>query len=252
MNSLKEQLNKGNQVYGTWSVLPSPGVAEIMGSAGLDYFIIDMEHGPADYETAENMIRAVDRFNCTPLIRVPENEPWMILRALETGAGGVVVPGISSEKDAEKAVKAMKYHPRGNRGMSPFTRSWGYRAHGTEAFTDKCNKETLTVLIVEGTDGIARLDKILQVEDIDVIYIGTYDLSQSVGHPGNPSHPEVLAFVKQCTELIKSKGVAAGCLAENSEDLANWKKAGIQFVAYQADCSLFFSQCRSVLEEAGR
>ncbi|MBI2320747.1 MAG: aldolase [Chloroflexi bacterium] len=245
-NKLKERLRRGDTVLGTWSVLPSPAGANVIAAAGFDFLIIDMEHGPASFETAEDMVRAVEGAGATPLVRVPTNLDWLILRGLEIGAHGVVVPQIVTARDARAAVAAVKYHPEGERGFSPFTRSGGYTALHADRLAARENAQTLSVLLVEGVAGVQNLDDILGVPEIDVIYLGTYDLSQSAGHPGQPDHPEVVAFVERCVERIRARGVAAGCLAQSQADVERWHSIGIQFIAYLADCALLFHACLDV------
>lgn len=241
--SLKKKLRGGESVIGTWSVIPSPSVAEIIARASFDFIIIDMEHGPTSFETAENMIRAAEMNGCSPLLRVPSNLDWQILRGLEIGSHGIVVPQITSVKEARRAVKAIKYFPKGKRGFSPFTRAGGYTNEGADKLATLANRKTLTVLLVEGTEGISDLDAILKVPNIDVVYLGTYDLSQSAGYPGQPNHPEVLAYVKRCVRKIRKYGVAAGILVQSPEELKRSKKLGVQFLAYLVDCAILHKTC---------
>lgn len=246
-NTLKKYLLDGKSVLGTWSIIPSPSTANIISASGFDFMIIDMEHGPTSFETAEDMVRACEVSGCAPLLRVPQNDESFILRGLEIGSHGIVVPNVSNKIGAESAIKAIKYHPEGQRGFSPFTRSGGYTAKGADTLASRLNEQTLSVLLVEGTDGIKGLDNILEVPGIDVIYIGTYDLSQSIGFPGQTQHPEVLSLLEQCTKQIRGKGKAVGCLAQSLDDLGRWLDIGIQFIPYLADCALLNSACVDVL-----
>ena len=247
-NKLKQDLLNGKPVLGTWSVIPSASAANIIGLSGFDFIIIDMEHGPGSFETAEDMVRACEVSGCTPLLRVPHNDESLILRGLEIGSHGIVVPNINNKLGAESAIKAIKYHPEGQRGFSPFTRSGGYTAKGADTLASRLNEQTLSVLLVEGTDGIKDLDNILDVPGIDVIYLGTYDLSQSIGFPGQTQHPEVMRLLKQCTKLIRENGKAVGCLAQSLDDLEHWLDIGIQFIPYLADCALLNTACVDVLD----
>ena len=235
-------------VLGTWTVLPSPAVINVIAAAGFDYVIIDMEHGPMTFEKAEDMVRAAESKGCTPLLRVPANEEWLILRGLEIGSHGILVPQITNKEAAQKAISAMKYYPQGTRGFSPYTRSGGYTSLKAKTLAKRKNRETLTALLVEGVEGIKNLGEILKIRHLDLIYLGTYDLTQSAGHPGEPDHPEVQKFVKKCVKQIRNKGVAVGCLAESQVKVKQWKKLGIQFIAYGADCSLLYHACLDIKE----
>lgn len=248
-NTLKKLLKSGKNCIGTWSVVPSASTANILGAAGFDFVIIDMEHGPASFETAENMVRALESESCAPLLRVPTNEQPAILRALEIGSHGIVVPQIETAEQAKNVVQAVKYSPVGNRGMSVFTRSSGYYAVGQAGRTAKENSETLTIALVEGVRGITNLDAILEVKNIDVIYIGTYDLSQSLGIPDQVNSPKVIKEVENCVKKIRAAGIAAGVLALNEKDIKKWLSIGIQFIPYMADCGIFHQACSGIVNK---
>lgn len=247
-NTLKRLLKAGKSCIGTWSVIPSASVANIMAAAGFDFVIIDMEHGPMSFETAEDMVRALEGESCTPLVRVPSNDSSAILRALEIGAHGVVVPQIETPEQAKNVILAAKYAPIGNRGMSVFTRSSGYYAVGQKGRTDNENKETMVVLLVEGVKGIANLEAIADAGNVDVIYIGTYDLSQSLGIPDQVDSPRIIKEVENCVKKIKSRGIASGVLAQTESDVKRWLDMGIQFIPYMVDCGIFHQACANIVK----
>ena len=120
-NKLKEKLNKGEAVLGTWNTLSSPLVTEVLAQSGLDFQIIDLEHGPFAIDKVYLHVSACENSQCTPLVRIPSNSDWMALQALDQGAHGVVVPHIDTVDDANIFVDATKYHPQGNRGFTPFS-----------------------------------------------------------------------------------------------------------------------------------
>lgn len=248
-NTLKKLLKTGKSCIGTWSVIPSASTANIMAIAGFDFVIIDMEHGPASFETAEDMVRALEGGSCAPLIRLPSNESSAILRALEIGAHGVVVPQIETPEQAKNVILAAKYAPIGSRGMSVFTRSSGYYAVGQKGRTDNENKETMVILLVEGVKGIKNLEAIADVGNIDVIYIGTYDLSQSLGIPDQVDSPRIIKEVESCVKKIKNKGIAAGILAQSASDIKQWSDIGIQFISYMVDCGIFHQACSNIVNQ---
>jgi 4-hydroxy-2-oxoheptanedioate aldolase len=248
-NKLKKILKSGKGCIGTWSIMPSASLANVMAVAGFDFVIIDMEHGPASFETAEDMVRALENESCTPLIRVPSNNDSDILRALEIGAHGVVVPQIETPQQAKNVISATKHAPIGHRGMSVFTRSSGYYAVGQKGRTDKENEETMIVLLVEGVKGINNLDKIAKIGSIDVIYIGTYDLSQSLGIPDKTDSPKIVKEVEKCIKLIRSNGIAAGVLAQTQNDIEQWLKMGVQFIPYLVDCGIYYQACLDIVNK---
>ena len=245
----KTMLNSGNCGIGTWCELPNADTIEILAKSGMNFVIIDLEHGPHGFETAAAMARGAQLYDCAALVRVPSNNPETILRALEIGSDGIVVPQISNVDAAREAVSAAKYYPDGNRGFSPFTRSGGYSSEGVENLAEIANERTLCVLLVEGVEGISNLDEILTVDGIDVIYIGTYDLCQSVGHPGQPNHPEVVKLLSACVRKINSAGKAAGCLAQSVDEVKRWIEMGIRFIPYKADCAILYDASRQIIND---
>jgi len=242
---LKKRLKNGEAIIGPWCVIPSSSVMNIIASSGVDFVIIDMEHGPHSFEPADNMIRAAQVEDCAPLIRVARNDEALILNALDIGAEGVLIPHIECRADAEAAISYAKYYPLGNRGFSPFTRAGGYSLHNVATHSGTQNDRTMVFLILEGKDGIANLDDILSIENIgdkvDVIYIGAYDLSQAIGLPGQVDHPEVLKQLEVCIGKIRRQGISAGSyVAKNDTDIAWMFAMGMQFITLMPDCTAMF------------
>ena len=242
--SLKERQRAGETVLGTWCLTPSPHVANIIAAAGLDFIIIDMEHGSMDLETAGLMVMAAEAENCSPVIRVPRNEESDILRVLETGAAGVVVPHIGSVAERQAVVKAAKYPPVGERGFSPYPRAGMY--HSTPNHTQMQNEKTLVVVIVEGLEAIENIDKIAADPNIDVVYIGTYDLSAALGIAGQVGHKKVLDLLAKSVEKVRKTGRAAGCMAHSPEEAAAMRKMGIQFLLYGVDTAVLYDGYRQI------
>ena len=247
-NQLKRKIAHGDYVIGTWCTLPSPSVINVLGASGLDFVIIDMEHGPTDFVTAEDMIRSAESEECSPLIRVPSNNESDILRALDIGAHGIIVPNIESVDDREKAVSYIKYPPSGIRGFSPYTRAGNY-SNLDSNYTAKENKEIMTVLIVEGIEGLKNLEGIINDPQIDVIYIGTYDLSQAIGKPGKVNHIQVKEELEECVKKIRNHGKAAGCLIHNRNELQWFTEIGIQFITYLVDNAVLFNDFSNMKKE---
>jgi 4-hydroxy-2-oxoheptanedioate aldolase len=245
-NKLKKRLKDGETLFGTWMVIPSPTLAEVFGSAGMDFIIIDQEHGPITFETAQNMVRAAEVSNMTPLLRVPSNDESTILRGLEIGSHGIVVPQMKTVVDVESVVKAVKYSPLGERGVSAFTRSSGFNAIGKKNRTQFANEQTLTVVIVESIEAINNIEKMVEIDEIDVVYIGTYDLSQSIGEVDNLNSTKMLKLIERTVEVIRGAGKSAGILAQNEHDVSTWKNIGVQFIPYQVDCGFIAENVQDI------
>lgn len=246
MNKFKEKLKRGIEVLGTWSVFDSPSVAEVLAIGGFDFIIIDLEHGPADMITATNIVRSTESLGCSPLIRVPKNEDWMILRALESGCHGIVVPQINSVLDAKRAIEAIFYHPKGNRGFSPFTRSGHYGNEDSIKLSENHNANTVSCLLVESKEGIDDLDNICSLHDIDIVYLGIYDISQSIGHPGDSNKSELIKILKSSVQIISQHSIAPGLLVQNVDDVKRYREWGAKMFAYKADCAILIDAVKSI------
>lgn len=249
VNHLKQRLKKGDFLLGTWCILPSASSVNVLAASGLDFVVIDMEHGPISYETAEDMVRAADVGGCTPLIRVPRNDESDILRALDIGAHGVIVPHIETVADREKAIAGIKYFPEGKRGLSPFTRAGGYDPKDTATHAERENKKTMSVLIVEGKQGVANLEKIIDDKNVDVVYFGLCDLSQALGIPGQLNNPKLKNFVEKCVQKAKKQKIAVGAFTADLKILRWFKEIGIQFITYSLDSTELCRTFKFTLKE---
>jgi 4-hydroxy-2-oxoheptanedioate aldolase len=235
IKSLKKRMLDGESVFGTWCMLPSSFVADVISSTKIDFLIIDMEHGTMTFETAEDMVRAAQLKNCQPIIRVGDSHENTILHALETGCGAVMVPHVSTSEVAKKIANASRYAPLGNRGLSPYTRCHDYTHENLSESLIKHAEETLVGILVEGNEGIKNLPEIAKVDGIDFIYLGMYDISQSIGLPGELENPKVLAQLNRCLKIIKDAGKLAGTFSRDIEACRTFKKMGFEFIAYLAD-----------------
>ena len=232
---LKEKLYSGQSALGTWVFMPCVPVVEIIGLSNFDFIVIDMEHSPISFETAIELIIAAENYNLTPIIRVSSLHSSPILRALDSGAHGVQVPHIEKFEDAKKVIKFTKYHPVGLRGMAPNSRGGKYTYHDSDKRSKSENEEILTILNVEGIEGVNNLPSILELEDIDIIFIGPYDLSQSAGYPGQIEHPKVTRLIEESTKAIKDAGKIPGCFAGNEIQSKHLIDLGVQYITYSAD-----------------
>ena len=236
-NNLKEKLKNGRTVVGTWSSLSSPNVINVLGTTGLDFVVIDMEHGSMSFETVENMVRAAEAAGISPIVRTWGDDGQTLLRALETGTQSLMVPHVKSAEDADRIAKVCKYFPDGNRGLSPYTRVHNFTHENIDKSLQKANEETLVGILVEGKEGLANLEEIVQVSGIDLIYLGLFDICQSVGLPGQVNHHDVIAEVEHCQEIIKSNGIAPGAMATDIDYVKMLKEKEYQFIAYLNDAA---------------
>jgi|YelNatPaOPRAMG01_1025707.scaffolds.fasta_scaffold38198_3 4-hydroxy-2-oxoheptanedioate aldolase len=247
-NILKTKLQNGENVIGTFICINSPAVVEIFGYAGFDFVIIDMEHGPFNFETVENMIRAAEASGTTPIVRTPSSEETYILRALECGAAGVQVPHVDDAETARRIIEAAMYFPKGLRGVSPYTKAAQYAAIDPKTHMDTSNREVATIIHIESHTGINNLPAILEAAPVDVVFLGPYDLSQSLGIPGMVDDPKVTETIIKGVKTCRERGVATGTFVENPEKAKKWIGLGIQYIAYSVDIGILMRTAKQIIQ----
>ena len=210
-NRMKENLLQGKPVLGVSIMIPSVQLVEMVGKLGFDWVLIDCEHGAISLETVELMAMAAEAGNITAIVRPPKNDPETILQLMDRGVMGVQVPHVGNAAEAEAVVAAVKYHPLGARSLAVGTRSANYGFNLRLAdYTQEANRETLICVQIEDREALAHIDSIARVEGIDVVFIGPSDLSQSLGHPGDASHPVVSEAMQSAFAAVLRTGKAAG------------------------------------------
>ncbi len=235
-NLVKRRLQQGLPVIGIWISLPSPAVAELMAGIGMDWLMIDAEHGPAGWETVEDLIRAMKGTDVTPLVRVAGNDPVLIKKALDRGALGVLVPLVNTAEAARAAVAACKYPPDGIRGVAG-TRANRFGADLSQYFAT-WNREVLVACQIETVQALENLDAIVTVPGIDVLFVGPNDLSASLNHFRQFDDPEFTKAVDHILKLSQRHGIAAGYMASSVDDALARIEQGFRFVALGSDARL--------------
>lgn len=220
VNKVKTRLAAGQIVIGAKVDLASPDIVEMVGVAGYDFVWIDREHGAFDLETSLHMMRAADAVGTTPIVRVPSQNPSEIARVLDAGAAGVLVPNVASRADAEAIVTAAKYQtkatPGGRRGACPRIRAAGHQARDWETFAGWSNENTMVWTLVETVEAADHIDEIVQIPGIDAIMLGPFDLSVSMGHPGQTTHPAVQRKMEDIAKAALRRSVdVVGVLLAN-------------------------------------
>lgn len=246
MTSLKDKLYSGKTVIGTWCEIPSPEFINVLAKAGMDFVIIDMEHGATGYELAGKMVMAAQVEGCSPIIRVPMNNDSAILRALEVAPEGVIVPHIDNAKQRKQVINAIKFAPIGNRSLNPFVRAGGY--YSTPHFTQDENKRTLSAILVESLDAIKNIESIVDDDNLDIVYMGSYDISAALGCPGDTKNPKVVATLKKLAKIIRKRKKIAGCLFHTKEDFEFFKDIGVTFLCYKVDTAIVFDAVQKGLK----
>jgi len=237
-NHLKEKLESGRAVLGTWSMIPSTVTTDIIASTGLDFLIIDAEHGPISFETAQEMVIACEARGVSPVMRVGTIDEADILKALDIGVHCIQIPNINTKSDVEKLVQLAKYPPIGKRGFSPFTRAGNYSIENATILTDKANKNTMIAINIEGKEAIDDIDNILKIQELDIIFIGLFDLSKALGIPGDVDNPRVIKYLEELTKKINSNGKYAGTITTSKKKITRFLKIGVKYIVHLVDCEM--------------
>ena len=232
---LKEKLRSRQTQIGTFVKLADPTALEVLGLAGMDFAIIDTEHAPCDQMLLLDMIRAADSVGLPTLVRVPEGAEPYILKALDVGASGVQIPGLSTVEEIREAVSFTKYAPRGVRGLSFAQRSAGYGTKEKFQYMQDSNDGLINVVHIENKDAAARVEELCALEDIDVLFIGPMDISQSLGHPGDPGHEDVQKVVHKVIDVCNSKGKSFGIFVGTPEAAQKYMELGASYIALASD-----------------
>lgn len=244
---LRQRLAEGDVVYGPFMKLASPQIVEIAGYAGFDFIILDTEHGPLSFESIENLVRAAEAAGISPVVRVYENNPALISRALDVGAEGILAPHISTPQEAASLTTASRFAPQGERGVCRYVRAARYTAVDRYDFFKQANEATLVMALVEGKEGLANLEAILSTPGLDAVFVGPYDLSQSLGIPGNVSDERVTAEMERAVTIARSHGVAIGTFVDDLEAAKRWTGCGVQFLSFSVDVGIVYQAMKNLV-----
>ncbi len=226
-NELRARLAAGRRVHGLINSIPAPLLVEMIGYAGFDFVILDLEHVGVNPQTLEDLIRAAECCGLTPLVRVPGVEPGTILRALDAGALGIVVPRVQNADQARQAVRAARYHRLGERGISG-GRTTGFGTLPLAEYLALANREVMVVAMIEDASGVEHVDAIAAVPGIDMVLEGAIDLSQSLGVPAQAQHPRVQDAVRHIAAACRARGVPFCAIPRVDGQYEAWCEAGIQ------------------------
>ncbi len=249
-NPVRRQLREGRPVLGLTITTPSPDVAAQAGNLGFDFIWIEMEHSAVTLETARAMILATRGTPTVPFIRVPVNELWTAKRALDIGALGVIFPFTSTPELARRAVEACKYPPLGKRGFGPGLAGLRWPAPG--GYQDFADQNAMVVVIIEQKEAVERIEEIAAVPGIDVIFIGTSDLSFSLGLRGRQDDPRHREAVARVVAAARKHKIPLGRPAGNPAQLKEFIEQGFQFFQAPSELSLVAAGARPLLDALGK
>jgi 2-dehydro-3-deoxyglucarate aldolase len=242
---LKSRLSKGDLTIGSWITLGHPSIAEIMAAAGFDWLVLDMEHSVLELSEIQTLIQVLDGKQCPSIVRLTSNHPDQIKRVMDAGATGVMVPMVKSAEDARAAVQSVYYPPRGQRGVG-LARAQGYGS-SFQKYRNWLEENAVIVAMIEHVDAVNSIDEILAVDGIDAYIIGPYDLSGSMGRPGDLDHPDVQSAIARVLEAGHRSGKPGGIhvIEPNQDELQRRIAAGFNFLGYGLDIRILDSVCRS-------
>lgn len=248
-NPVKEKLQAGKSVIGPIMGFNAPILAELFAFAGYDFVIFDAEHGPLTEESCENLVRTAEAAGIPAIIRCPQNVPQVILRFADTGAIGLHIPQINTKQDAITAVRSMRYHPYGQRGLAGI-RALDYGVAGPVSEKLKIvNQENMVIAHIENVEAVKNLEDLLSVEGVDVYFIGPSDLSHSMGIPAQFDDPKLRSLIDEVIDEIKAAGKTPGILARNGEEARKYIDKGVNYVIVGA-AGLIMAGAKAFLQKA--
>ncbi len=244
VNSFKRGLREGRQQIGLWNSIPGPVVAEMIAGAGFDWITIDTEHSLTDIPDTLGMMQAMAPYPVSPVVRPQGHDPVLIKRLLDLGAQTLMIPYVQSAAEARTLVSAMRYAPRGFRGVAGGTRAT--RFGQVKDYMTRAEDELCLIVQIETREAVAAIEDIAAVEGVDALFIGPADLAASLGYPGNLSHPEVAATIESAIKRIVGAGKPAGILTVDQDFARKCIGWGTRFTAVGVDLWLLSAATRDL------
>ena len=250
IDTLRKTLAADATTFGLWVTLESPSVTEMAVALGLDWVVVDAEHGHLDWKEVLEHVRATVRSDTVALVRVAELNAGLIKRALDLGADGVVIPWVESAEQLERALAFARYPPEGVRGIgAERATGWG---HCVAEHTGEANDHVLVVPILETVRAVAQVPALCRTEGVDLFFVGPADLSASAGFRGHWEGPGVAGHVREMKETIRRAGKHCGIVAAGAEDLVRRREQGFRLIGLGMDAGLLLGAIRSALGAVGR
>jgi 2-dehydro-3-deoxyglucarate aldolase len=245
-SDLRKRLRAGELVLGTILSLNSPDVAEILSQIGFDWLFIDAEHSTLDPHHLQAIFQAVG--DSTPcVVRIPLLDEIVVKKTLDAGAAGILAPQVNTAEQAEQLVKWGRYYPAGSRGLG-FGRAQGYGFKVSE-YLESANESILLSVQAESAEAVKNIDDIVQVQGLDAVLVGPYDLSASMGLPGQVDHPDVKAAIQHVADVCIGAGMPIGIFGLTAEAVKPYINKGFKFIVAGADTFLLGTAARQLLDQ---
>ncbi|MFA6923073.1 MAG: aldolase/citrate lyase family protein [Bacteroidales bacterium] len=246
----EDWLNKNKFLFGPFIRIPRPEIIEMIGIAGFDFAIVDIEHGGMiSHNEIYPLILAAENRNIKLIVRTPGLQENYIKWLLDMGIHGLQIPHIKSSSDAELAVKFSKFSPDGERGLCRFVRAAEFSNISKEDYLKETNNKSLIILQIEGKEGADNIEEIVKVKGVDIIFIGPYDLSQSLGIPGQIWHEKVIKEIKKIIDACNKQNISTGIFTDTLEGIEKWSKFGVKYLNYKVDVEMILSCFKTQLNE---
>lgn len=246
IREFRKRLRAGDTLFGTLLNLPSAAVAEILAAAGFDWLFIDTEHGAIGTSALISILQTIDR-DVVCIVRVPALDVAAIKRSLDLGAAGVMVPQVETAHDAAEAVRLARYAPGGDRGFG-LARAHGYGFNVRE-YLARANDEIAVIVQVEHARAVENIEAIARVDGLDAVFIGPYDLSASLGHPGDIEHPSVVEALQHVSGVCRSVGMPLGYFGIDANAVAPYVKQGYTLICAGVDCLFIGNGARRLAQK---
>jgi 2-dehydro-3-deoxyglucarate aldolase len=247
MKSLAEKIKNNEPTIGAWITINHPTIAEIYANAGFDWVVVDLEHSVITIGEAENLIRVIELSGSIPLVRLTSNDSDQIKRVMDAGAHGIIVPMIKTKQDVENAIKSLKYPPSGERGVGlARAQHWGNKFN---EYLKWLENDSIIIVQIEHIDAVNNLDEIFSLNGISGYIIGPYDLSSSMGVPGDFTNPEFIQTIERIKSKAKKYNLCGGIhvVEPNTNELQQRIDEGYRFIAYSLDTRMLDSVSRNAL-----
>jgi len=239
MHQIKKKLQNGELVLGTMiSEVRNPNVTYMLAQCGFEIVVIDNEHGSYSFETISDIIAAARGAGISVIVRIPEVTRVHILKPLDAGAAGILVPMINTAEEAQEVVNHAKYPPTGNRGAALRRPHSLYAKVNAGEYLEQTNNNNFIAVQAETTTSIENINEIASVEGVDCIFVGPFDLSVSLGIPGQINHPDEVQAIEKVIDACKKHNKVAGTLMFDKDLLKKWIEKGIRFALYSSDMSM--------------
>ena len=249
---IKEKLKNGQVSIGSWMSMAHPSIAEILADAGYDFVVVETEHTAIDVSEVLRLIIAIENRGAIPLVRLAWNDPIQAKAVMDSGAAGVLIPMVNCKTDAELAVNGVKYPPLGSRGVG-LARAQNY-GHNFNEYVSRNNEDSLLFVQIEHVEAVRNIEEILSVPGIDGTFIGPYDMSMSMGIPGQLDHPNIKEATEKVLVAAKARGLAPGIHLVHPDrapqELEECVRRGYQFVALGTDILFLGDSCRTLQHKA--